>query len=441
METSLLALSIPLLHSRRATVSHVSLDRSAVLAEAAKVLPTSNAGSPRTAINNPTDALAAVIHSVHSILGFRLVKIDSENVQASDDDTGHLPDHWNTSRGSIKFQYKHDQSSLEFVVSVVELGDRLMVAATAVQASSVDRVIPIKLMPRAIHKNNRSHSFDLVTSDYFSNSAFPLQASGNIYPDALATLFASPSRLQDLIVLYRINVLQPMVPGLRKEGYTELAQTGRVSSNAGQEANAGRPVGNPQGPYYPDSGGPLLGSPTSDPGRRGPSAGQPFPLGGNGGGEGPGDPRRDGVGRGHLFDVGRSDLLPLGGMGGTFGPPGSLGGGSGSGGGMYVGRDHPLFRDRFSDGNGAVGGGAGGGNRLWGGDGYLPADAVPPGARFDPIVPGNAPPSGQIMGGNLGGNRGQGQRGPQGPGHSGEPDWDGDRMPGSSGNDYDAMFG
>ena len=48
---------------------------------------------------------------------------------------------------------------------------------------------------------------------------------------------------------------------------------------------------------------------------------------------------------------------------------------------MFVGPDHPLFRERFGN-NGGVGG-----NRVWGGDGYLPPGAVPPGARFDPIGP------------------------------------------------------
>lgn len=51
---------------------------------------------------------------------------------------------------------------------------------------------------------------------------------------------------------------------------------------------------------------------------------------------------------------------------------------------MMVGPDHPLFRERF-EGQQGVGGGT------WGGDGWLPQGAVPPGARFDPIGPAVRP--------------------------------------------------
>ncbi|KAK4049352.1 FACT complex subunit [Microbotryomycetes sp. JL221] len=427
----------------------MSLDVSSVVATATKLLPTVVGGNDDTVqlqqpfvLRNATDAVALVVHAMHTDLGFRLIKVGSQAVQppsssASDSndssstttttDNNKLPREW-TQQDTIKFHYRHDQSSLEFVVSVSELGDRLFVAATAIE-------------------NNKSHSFDIVTNDYLSRSALPLNQS-----DSIETAFASTKRLQDLIVLYRLNVLQAMVPGLRKEGYTELS-----SSRSASEQGETRPVGSPEGPYYPDSGGPLMGTGPhrGGPGRGGqpPMRGDPGgfdPLGGIGGGAfGPGRGNGGAFAGGSRspFDVGRSDLLPLGGMGGTFGPPGSLGGGGpgpgSGGGGMYVGRDHPMFRDRFSDDQPLQGG-----SRLWGGDGFLPSGAVPPGARFDPIVPGNAPPTGQIQGGNMG-SRGQqpGQgRGPQGSSSgggafSGEPDWDGERAPGSSGNDYDAMFG
>lgn len=68
-----------------------------------------------------------------------------------------------------------------------------------------------------------------------------------------------------------------------------------------------------------------------------------------------------------------------------------IGGGLGGEGGMMVGPNHPLFRERFGQGGvgaeGIGGVGGGGGRGLWGGDGWLPHGAVPPGARFDPIGP------------------------------------------------------
>ena len=138
----------------------------------------------------------------------------------------------------------------------------------------------------------------------------------------------------------------------------------------------------------------------------------PPPRGGGGGGGAapspapplpgpvPDDPLRipgsGGGGRGNfpIADIGRRDLDPLGGMGGTFGGPacfgrlpGGFGGDNGGAGGMYMGPDHPLFRERFGpDADTVTGGG-----RRWGGDGYLPPIGAPPGARFDPVGPSVRP--------------------------------------------------
>lgn len=319
---------------------------------------------------------------------------------------------------------------------------------------------------------------------------------------SLQDAFATPARLNDFITLYRLNILQPLIPGLRKEGYSELpASTSSGQSSSSSASNSGR-IGREGGPYYPDTGGPLGVVPT------GPSGGE-----GRGDGRRPPDyggdhdplrvPGSGGRGSNHPnpYDIGRSDLLPLGGMGGTFAGPlgGGIGGaGMGGGNGMFMGRDHPLFRDRFVN-DGGVGGGEpqGGAGRLWGGDGFLPPGAVPPGARFDPVGPGvslsrlscddqfagwlshsliwvrqNGPPGGLGTGGpGFGGGQGigsfpggsGGHRGGNGQ-RRGHPDIEvsletpsshrlgpamltvsflvlAQRMPGSSGNDYDAMFG
>ncbi|PKI85794.1 hypothetical protein MVES_000287 [Malassezia vespertilionis] len=65
--------------------------------------------------------------------------------------------------------------------------------------------------------------------------------------------------------------------------------------------------------------------------------------------------------------------------------------------GMLMGPDHPIFHDRLR------------GPPLgpWGGDGFLPPGAVPPGARFDPVAPAQRP--------------------------TGNPDWDELRPPGGGG--------
>lgn len=218
-----------------------------------------------------------------------------------------------------------------------------------------------------------------MLTDYFSASAFPFTAPPPSFTDnnSFATVFSSPTRIKDLITLYRLNILQPLIPGLRKEGYTELDSTNSSSSStasgsgsgSGLNSNGNRAGGN----YLPDSGGPL----------------GPYGGGVGGGGFGrpePRSPNLPNIGGGRLpnlqnpYAIGSSDLDPLGGRIPQFpGFPGSNGpnlggvGGGGDGGGMYMGPNHPLFRERFGeDGNGNNG---------------LPSNFAPPGARFDPIGP------------------------------------------------------
>lgn len=304
---------------------------------------------------------------------------------------------------------------MQFSVKVVHLGNRAIIAALALQ-------------------DNKSYTLDLLLSDYFSPSAFPYTlplpqptpSTSNDAESSTATpsnaaptstsenktdqeaplhdkdestsplehLFIHQARLKDLITLYRINILQKLLPGLRKEGYLELDAASSTTANndavrGGTEGGRLGPVAGRDG-YYPDTGGPL-GVYPSQPPRQPAQAPSRTP-----------------------FDVGRADLDPMGlplrnplGLPDIGGVGGPLDGGD-NGGGMYVGPNHPLFRERFGEpnslfgdeedfnrggigglGEGMRGGGNGGGvGRRWGGDSWLPEGAAPPGARFDPIGPG-----------------------------------------------------
>ncbi|GAA5820921.1 hypothetical protein JCM11251_001877 [Rhodosporidiobolus azoricus] len=427
-----------------------------------------------TALTSPTQALALLLHSIHSALSFRLVSPSplspptNATERQGDGEGGEahpnrLPEGWPQQGGELKFRYKHHQSSLEFVITVVELGDRALVAGAAVDNPS------------------SSSTFDLLLRDYFSPTSLspssPLTVSTSLSP----TLpFSAPHRLADLILLYRLNVLQKLIPGLRKDGYEEVSERDLSgsggASGSGAQGGGGRRQGagggaqGGRGGYLPDRGGPMgMFPPGRSPSGSGGGGGAPdndplrIPGSGGRGGGGFGSP---------LAEIGRRDLDPLGGMGGTFGGglPGGLGGfggfggggggfggGGGDGGGMFMGPDHPLFRERF--GPGGVGGNVGGGGegRRWGGDGYLPPGGAPPGARFDPVGPVNGPPGGSGPGvgpgqagfhpGPGGGAQGQGQGQGGGPGGLGGRGGGGGRgvhpdleRPGGN-SDYDAMFG
>ncbi|GAA6017036.1 hypothetical protein JCM11491_006137 [Sporobolomyces phaffii] len=371
--------------------------------------------APRaTLFTSPSQVVVLLVHAIHTSLSFRL----TTPTPTGDGAENALPDDW---QQSSSFRYKHDQSSLEFVVSVLDLGDKLMIVGNAVDSS-------------------RSSSFEILKTDYLSptslSAAHPLPVS-DLSP---SKPFSTPTRLDDLIHLYRLNVLQKLVPGLRKEGYTELSSSSDSVRSTGAGPSSGtRPLAGTRD-YLPDRGGPLgmypergrVPQPIGDDPLRIPGSGG---RGGSGGGFGIGGGRPIG-------EVGRNDLEPLGGMGGTIG--GGLGGLPGAG-GMFMGPDHPLFRERFEGANNNEA------QRRWGGDGFLPPMGAPPGARFDPVGPENGPPgsSGPAFGlpqgtfgpGGARGGRGGGGTGPFG-GRSVHPDIE---QPGPSGrgggSDYDAMFG
>lgn len=179
---------------------------------------------------------------------------------------------------------------------------------------------------------------------------------------------------------FKLKIVQKLVPGLRKEGYTEEAVD--TSANAGG-SNPPRapnpPPARPQPqtpPYAPEENPYRL--PSHIPPRN--------PL-----------------------EIGRRDLDPF--PSSPFGPPPLFPQGSGDG--MFVGPDHPIF-------GGGRGRGAFEDRGPWGGDGYLPPMGAPPGSRFDPVGP---------VGPGFPGRGGFGGLGPRrGPPRGGQFDPDNDEF-------------
>jgi len=85
--------------------------------------------SPSTSLPSPSSVLLLVLHSLHSSLSFRLISPTPQ------DESNKLTQEWPAQGDSTKFKYKHDQSSLEFIISVVDLGDKLMVLGNAVNVN------------------------------------------------------------------------------------------------------------------------------------------------------------------------------------------------------------------------------------------------------------------------------------------------------------------
>jgi len=151
-------------------------------------LPTRLPRSTSSPLTRPTDVIAALVHTIHAALDFRLVNLpqpegQAQRVEADFDDNasdtataveneddsaveGALPVGWN-GRGEdmYAFEYKHDQSSLTFRVRVGRMGGRVQIDATA----EVGR-----WLGRADEQDGAPSSLSVVLSDVVDSGAFPV---------------------------------------------------------------------------------------------------------------------------------------------------------------------------------------------------------------------------------------------------------------------------
>ena len=381
---------------------------------------------PAPQLRNPSDAIALLSHACMLAAGFRLVGLgehrkigryswyqmlaqlahqrlspDTPSTNSTKPPTFHsfsntaleppndtatpqaLPADWNASQSSdYAFRYAHGQSSLHYLLKVSRLGSKAVINGLAIEDEKV-------------------HTLDLISKDFVSESSLPYNVPANLSsPESnenetalsLQKVFISAGRITDAANLLKIQIIQKLAPGLHKEGYEDSAHT---TSNTEASQDRRDPRRQPEGPpaydplredHLPPRAQPRpFDDPLADVPRR------PFPAGDfpppgfedeyeinrPPGGIGGGPARRP-------LNIGERDLYPPG-----LGPHDPLrigGGGFPGGGGM-----HPTFDDPMFGG----GGGAGG---------YDPR--APPGARYDPIGPGDGPPMGRgprFPGGGMGG--------------------------------------
>lgn len=333
------------------------LDASALISLLPNVLPADS-----KTLSSPQDGLTALVHSVFVTLAFRLTAVDDSTSEIIDSKV--LPSRWNNnSPGHYALKYRHDQSSLEFLLNVSKLGSRTLFNAIALETEKVA-------------------TLDVSTDDFTSPSFYPHDAQSSDKP--LVHGFISSNRVTDFVSQLKLKVIQKLIPGLQKEGYSEETEP------SGSSTSTQPPTSNDPQPARPQAG------PPPDAPHLNPYGDRVYP------------PRNP-------LEIGRSDLDPF--PTNPFAPPSLFPRGGGDG--MFVGPNHPIFGDR-------------GGNDPrrgpWGGDGFLPPLGAPPGARFDPVGP--AFPS-------------RGPRGsfPQGPPASGNlRDPDNDEFLPPNLNNYGNMF-
>lgn len=299
-----------------------------------------------------------------------------------------LPAEWNTN-DTFAFRYTHEQSETQYLLKVSRMGGNAVVLALALG-------------------DDRTSSFDVPIKDYISTSALPLSSPENTIV-SLKDVFIT-DRLNDLVHLFKTRVIRKLVSGLQQEDFEDTNPPLRGTPAEGRQSEILRDEDEPARPHPFDD---IL----AEAPQRKPDVDFAPPgfedehqvnrpprryLGGLGSG-----PEGLGAGPAGLGDgpaglggsIGSQDLYPQG-----LAPHdplnGRMGGYMPGGGGMHPTFDDPLF--------GGQGNGRGG---------YDPR--APPGARYDPVGPGE-PPFGRNRGPYGNNGRGGGGFGGFGGGFGGD---------------------
>lgn len=352
-------------------------------------------------LRDPFDAVALLCHACMLVVGFRLEGLgEDDKIEATASPTvpQPLPTAWNsTTTSNYTFRYAHDQSSLKYLVKVSRLGSKALIHGLT------------------LPDEGKVHSFNVPIKEFISPSALPLEVNPEedeaSFSAKIRDIFISAARITDLAALLKVSLIQKLAPSLQKEGYEDSAHA--AASNArsssppassvvreGEEEEARRPDRNPladdRTPPYAQP------RPFEDPLAAGPR--RPYPAGDfqppgfedeyeinrpPGGGPYGGARRPLNIGERDLYPPGLGPHDPFRGPGG-YGPGGGIGGG-----GM-----HPTFDDPMFDGQGGFGG---------------PGGRAPPGARYDPVGPGDGVPRGGLGRFPGGGGGGFGRGGMGGP--------------------------
>ncbi|KAL8840635.1 MAG: hypothetical protein Q9176_003748 [Flavoplaca citrina] len=328
-------------------------------------------------IRDAYDAIALLANATMLAADFRLQGLGEDHTIATSSDTNDpqlLPPDWNASiTSNYAFRYAHIQSSLQFIVKISRLGNKAIINGLAIDDDKV-------------------HTLEVPIKDFVSQSSLPFTTdsteSTEQNENKLTNVFISAGRVADLGAMIKLQIIQKLAPGLQKEGYesAHAASTANSSDPSPRQQQQPPPErGDPRPPYDPLRDDPLPPAarprPFNDPLAAEPR--RPYPAGDfpppgfedeyemnrPPGRENLGGERRPlNIGERDLYPPGLGPHDPLRGPG--FGPSGGIGGG-----GMHPTFDDPMF------------GGAGGGG-MGGYDGR-----APPGARYDPVGPGDGPPN------------------------------------------------
>ncbi|ETI20828.1 hypothetical protein G647_07170 [Cladophialophora carrionii CBS 160.54] len=331
-----------------------ALSAESILDYMVKSLRTRPSDAEQTAlIKDPYAAIALFSHACMLAVGFRLIGLGEDHkieAQSDPQDTQPLPAEWDQS-SSYAFRYAHSQSSMEYLVKVNRLGNKAVILGVGLG-------------------DDKTASLEVKANDYISEGSVKETSSTSAKLSALQDVFISKGRIADLASLFKLNIIQRLAPGIHKAGYEDSASS---AEQPRQRDETRPPERDPLRDDHPPLARPYpFDDPLAVPRRPHPSGDFP-PPGFEDEYELNRPPRGMLPGQQPFGNIGERDLYPPG-----LGPHDPLRIGPGGGGFQGGGGMHPTFDDPLFGGQG----------------GHRPYDPrAPPGARYDPIGPGDGPPN------------------------------------------------
>ncbi|KAH8594544.1 PI31 proteasome regulator N-terminal-domain-containing protein [Bisporella sp. PMI_857] len=350
------------------------LSAESLLKHIADALPTHKKDDTSSDFSSSYEALALFAHGCMTAVGFRLLgfgegrKIESELAGTYP----RLSPKWLASFNSYEFLYAHSQSALEYKVKVAREGDKAVITGIALGEE----------------RRHGKGEFEITAKEYVYNAALPLriplteegEEDRSNLEAKLREIYVSSTRIEDLASQFKLNIIQKLIPGLQKEGYEEAPAGVRAARDERQQELDDRRNPPPERQPLPEPARPY---PFEDPLATVPRQPQPGPDGYIPGFDDEYDLNRPLRGMAPVpgrspFSIGHDDLNPPG-LGphdplrGAFVPGGGFPGfPAGGNGGMHPDFNDPLFHGQRPNFN----------------------PRAPPGARYDPPGPGQAPQGG-----------------------------------------------
>lgn len=331
----------------------MALSSDSILSYISKSIPPSDG---KQALKDAFAAISVHAHACMLAVGFKLVGLGEDHkieAHSESTDTQPLPQEWDQQSG-YAFRYTHPQSSMEFLLKVTRLGGKAIIFGVGLP-------------------DDKTAQVEVKAQDYISENSLKSSAKDNI--ESLKHSYISSGRIEDLADVIKNGIVQKLIPGLSKEGYEETTAREEARDQLREQREGpSRPARDPLRDDRPE---PARPHPFNDPLADGPRRPGPVPDFLPPGFEDEHELQRP-VGRfpgaQPFGNIGERDLYPPG-----LGPHDPLRMGPGGGGFRGGGGMHPTFDDPLFQGQGDQGGGYN--------------SRAPPGARYDPVGPGDGPPN------------------------------------------------